>query len=170
MALTGRNSYISPEPKRCVERKVLNCLARIIAKVLPLWGGSLPNLRAGESKPSLFLPWKGLALPLYYTTTSGQNLTRLFAPTCATTKCSQFASRHSAVFVPVMRPCVSLLGDLSCHTMQFAPQYLTKSFNHPRLRRHAPVRAMLEKAQSRRNNHLPRQWAQGARHIQEQCE
>ena len=37
-ALTVETSYISPEPKRCVERKVLNCLIRIIAKLPPFVG------------------------------------------------------------------------------------------------------------------------------------
>ena len=41
MALTGRNSYISPEPKRCVERKVLNFLARFIAYLRPVVGDDL---------------------------------------------------------------------------------------------------------------------------------
>ena len=40
------------------------------------WGGSLPNLRAGESKPSLFLPWKGPTYPLPNTVASRKNVTR----------------------------------------------------------------------------------------------
>ena len=34
---------VSPEPKRCVERKVLNCLLRIIAKLQPFVGVILQN-------------------------------------------------------------------------------------------------------------------------------
>lgn len=37
-ALTVETSYISPEPKRCAERKALNCLLRIIAKLPPFVG------------------------------------------------------------------------------------------------------------------------------------
>ena len=76
MALTGRNSYISPEPKRCVERKALNCLARIIAQFPPDSGIRMQNIRAGESKPPPLLPWKGPALPLYHTASPRRNLTR----------------------------------------------------------------------------------------------
>jgi len=35
---------VSPEPKRCVERKVLNCLARIIAQLSPAVGGHLQKI------------------------------------------------------------------------------------------------------------------------------
>ena len=45
-ALIGGTSYISPEPKRCVERKVLNCLLRIIAKLPPFVGVILQNSQA----------------------------------------------------------------------------------------------------------------------------
>ena len=76
MALTGRNSYISPEPKRCVERKVLNCLARIIAQIVPRGDDSLPNLRTDEFKPSLLLPWKEPTCPLPDTVASRKNVTQ----------------------------------------------------------------------------------------------
>ena len=39
LALIGGTSYISPEPKRCVERKIVNCLLQIIADFRPSVGG-----------------------------------------------------------------------------------------------------------------------------------
>ncbi len=43
--LLVETSYISPEPKRCVERKVLNCLAHILSKLPPSVGGNLEKTR-----------------------------------------------------------------------------------------------------------------------------
>ena len=65
-ALTGQTSYISPEPKRCVERKVLICLARIIAHSRPAVGDNLQNFRAGNSRLCLSFRGKvGPVLTLY---------------------------------------------------------------------------------------------------------
>ena len=50
-ALTGQTSYISPEPKRCVERKALICLAHIIAKFRPLVGIIPPKIRQPRRDP-----------------------------------------------------------------------------------------------------------------------
>ena len=52
MAHTGQTSYISPEPKRCVERKVLNCLMRIIAKLPPFVGDQNSQASIRDSAPS----------------------------------------------------------------------------------------------------------------------
>ena len=62
-ALTGRNSYISPEPKRCVERTALNCLARIIAYFSPDVARACKK-RAGKSKTRLF--FHGKSRPCLY--------------------------------------------------------------------------------------------------------
>ena len=58
--------YIPPGPKRCVERKVLNCLARIIANFRPSVGGHLQKL-AGRIATLRLLPWQGQPLPLFHT-------------------------------------------------------------------------------------------------------
>ena len=55
---------VSPEPKRCVERKALNSLLRIIAKLPPFVGGIRQNPQA-TATPRL-LPWKGYTLPLIH--------------------------------------------------------------------------------------------------------
>ena len=61
----------SPEPRRCVERTVLNCLAYIIANLQPVVGGELQNFsnfakqifdRASSSAGRDFLS----PTPLYY--------------------------------------------------------------------------------------------------------
>jgi len=66
-ALTGQTSYISPEPKRCVERKVLNCPAHIIANIHPaVGGGNLQKIAQGNSWPRLSFRGKvGPVLNLY---------------------------------------------------------------------------------------------------------
>ena len=43
--LLVETSYISPEPKRCVERKVLNCLVHSLSKLPPPVGGILKKMR-----------------------------------------------------------------------------------------------------------------------------
>ena len=77
-ALTGQTSYISPEPKRCVERKVLNCLPRIIPN---------PRLAVGENPKNLAAPTRDSASPSAesavlastHTAAARQNLTRVFS-------------------------------------------------------------------------------------------
>ena len=63
-ALIGGTSYISPEPKRCVERKVLNCLMRIIAKLPPFVGVILQNSATAYLRLRAFFRGKGR--PLLY--------------------------------------------------------------------------------------------------------
>ena len=77
-ALTGQTSYISPEPKRCVERKVLICLARIIANFRPLVGSNPLQNSPGAFATLGLLPWNRVVLSSTYTTTAQQNLTRNF--------------------------------------------------------------------------------------------
>ena len=50
LALFVETSYISPKPKRCVERKVLKCLTRIIANFHPVVGVICKNTRESQSK------------------------------------------------------------------------------------------------------------------------
>ena len=63
-ALIGGTSYISPEPKRCAERKVLNCPLQIIAKVQPFVGVILQNSQKGNLRLRDFFRGKGR--PLLY--------------------------------------------------------------------------------------------------------
>ena len=77
--LVGSHSKIfqvSLEPKRCVERKVLNCLPRIVAYFRPSVGGNLQILAAAGFKALRLLPWKGQTLPLHNTAARRQNVTR----------------------------------------------------------------------------------------------
>ena len=58
------NSYIPPEPKRCVERKALNCLMRIIAKLPPFVGVILQKFAKANLRLRAFFRGKGR--PLLY--------------------------------------------------------------------------------------------------------
>ena len=62
--LLVETSYISPEPKRCAERKVLNCLMRIIAKLPPFVGVILQNSATTNLRLCTFFRGKGR--PLLY--------------------------------------------------------------------------------------------------------
>ena len=97
-ALTGQTSYISPEPKRCAERKALNCLARIVAKFRPLVGGIRQKFSPAKSAALCLLPWNRAAQSSTHTTTVQQNLTRnlsLFASRRRTCKTKAYASPPS---------------------------------------------------------------------------
>ena len=50
---------VSPEAERCVERKVSNCLLRIIAKLQPFVGVSLQKFAKGKSRLRAFFRGKG---------------------------------------------------------------------------------------------------------------
>ena len=75
-ALVVETSYISPKPKRCVERKVLKCLMRIIANFHPVVGGDLQEHARKPIQDLLPFRGKGMPKPLFNTARKRRNVTR----------------------------------------------------------------------------------------------